>query len=476
MLRHPLRTMFAVIAIGIAPLASSADDAALDPENREQAIAIREAAMQGSHAFRIIESLTTEIGPRLAGSPDEARAVAWAETKLRALGFDRVWTQPFTMKLWTRRHERARIAGPHAQSLLISALGHSIGTNGPLRGEVVEVADIDALKLIDDDRLRGKIVYLSHDMVRARDGSGYTLAGNGRGDGPAEASKRGAIAFLLRSAGTDSHRFPHTGNTKFPDGVNPIPAAALSNPDADQIERLLDRGAVEIELDIDAGFVGEVVTHNVIGEIRGRKRPEEIVLMGAHLDSWDLGTGAIDDGAGIGITFAAGAQIAAMKLRPERTIRLVAFAAEEVGILGAKAYADAAAADGSGANHMIGFESDFGAGRIYRVQAGIRPDGWSALSPMVDLLRPLGIVEERRGGGPGPDIGPLRDIGMAWLSLSQDGTDYFDYHHTADDTLDKIDPLALDQQVAAYATMAWLLANSDVDFRPPPAKVVPKSP
>ncbi|MCB1552253.1 MAG: M20/M25/M40 family metallo-hydrolase [Xanthomonadales bacterium] len=468
--RPTLCAPLAAAVIGLAALLSPTMADALDAETRAEAIAVRETAMQGSQAYRIVESLTTEIGPRLGGSPDYARAVVWAEAKLKALGFDRVWTQPLTMPLWTRRHERARVLGAHEQALLITALGHSVGTHGPLRGDVIELADIDALKAITDDSLHGKIVFLSHDMVRARDGSGYSKASSGRGDGPAEASKRGAVAFLLRSAGTDGHRFPHTGNTKFPDGVTPIPAAALSNPDADQIERLLDRGPVEVELDIDVGVVGEVVTHNVIGEIRGRKRPDEIVLLGAHLDSWDLGTGAIDDGAGIGITFAAGAQIAAMKTRPDRSIRVVAFAAEEVGLYGAKAYADAAQLDGSAAGHLIGFESDFGAGRIYRIQAGVRPDGWDDLSPMTELLRPLGIVEERRGGGPGADIGPLRDLGVAWLSLSQDGTDYFDYHHTADDTLDKIDPLALDQQIAAYATMAWLLANGSVDLRPPPPK------
>lgn len=448
-----------------------ADAAALDPRVRAQAIDLRETALRGSGAFGIVESLTTEIGPRLAGSPDEARAVLWAEHKLQSLGFDKVWKQPFRMPLWTRRQERAAILGAFRQPLWVTALGHSVGTDGPLRGEIIEVADIDALKKIEDDRLRGKIVYMSHRMTRARDGAGYSKASDGRSEGPSEASRRGALAFILRSVGTDSHRFPHTGNTKFAEGVAPIPAAALSNPDADQIERLLDRGApVEVELDLDVGFVGEVVSHNVIGEIRGRKRPEEIVVIGAHLDSWDLGTGAIDDGAGIGITFAAGALMAALPQRPERTIRVIAFAAEEVSLLGAKAYAEATREDGSLERHIIGFESDFGAGRIYRIQAGIGPGDWNALSPMAAVLAPLGIVESRRGGGPGPDIIPLRDGGVPWISLGQDGSDYFDYHHTADDTLDKVDPVALDQQVAAYAAMAWMLANSTADFRPVPPK------
>jgi carboxypeptidase Q len=266
---------------------------------------LRDQAMAGSQAYAIVESLTTEIGPRLAGSEAEARAVVWAEAKLKALGYDKVWREPVRIPLWQRWHERARLVGEHAQPLLITALGHSVGTQGPLRGEIVEVADIDALKAIDDDRLRGKIVFLNYRMARARDGSGYGKAADGRSEGPTEAAKRGAKALLIRSVGTDSHRFPHTGNTRrFTEGTE-IPAAALSNPDADQISRLLARGKpVEVEIDIGAGFNGEVITHNVIGEITGREPEAGIVLIGAHIDSWDLGTGAVDDGAGIAITFA----------------------------------------------------------------------------------------------------------------------------------------------------------------------------
>ncbi|MCK7594973.1 M28 family peptidase [Pseudomarimonas salicorniae] len=429
---------------------------------------LRDQAMAGSEGYAIVESLTTEIGPRLAGTEDEARAVAWAEAKLRELGYDKVWKEPVTIPLWLRRHERARVLGPFAQPLLITALGHSVGTEGPLRGEVVELPDLSALRAIDDDRLRGKIVFINLRMERHRDGAGYGKAADGRSEGPREAAARGARAFLLRSVGTDSHRFPHTGNTRRAVYGRDIPAAALSNPDADQLSRLLKRGPVEIEVDIDAGFAGEVVTHNVIGEVTGSEPDSGIVLIGAHLDSWDLGTGAVDDGAGIGITFAAGAAIAALEETPRRSVRVVAFAAEEVGLLGAKGYAETNAAILD--RHVFAMESDFGAGRIHGFRAGIHAEKWPELERLAGVLAPLGIEVDRSPGGPGPDILPLWEGGVPWGALRQDGTDYFDYHHTADDTLDKIDPKALDQQVAAYAALTWAIADSDIDLRPVPPR------
>ena len=461
-MRLPLR--LSALALALASTLAEADTRIAER--------LREEAMAGSQGFAIVESLTTEIGPRLAGSEAEARAVVWAEAKLRSLGYDKVWREPVRIPLWQRWHERARLVGDHAQPLLITALGHSVGTQGPLRGEIIEVADIDALKAIDDDRLRGKIVFLNYRMARARDGSGYGKAADGRSDGPAEAAKRGAKALLIRSVGTDSHRFPHTGNTRrFTEGTE-IPAAALSNPDADQISRLLARGKpVEVEIDIGAGFNGEVITHNVIGEITGREPEAGIVLIGAHIDSWDLGTGAVDDGAGIGITFAAGGAIAKLDQRPRRSIRVVAFAAEEVGLLGAKAYAadNAALMD----QHVFAMESDFGAGRIYGLRAGINAAVWPELEKLAAVLKPLGIETDRAPGGPGPDILPLWDAGVPWGALRQDGTDYFDLHHTADDTLDKIEPAALDQQVAAYAALTWQIADSAIDFRPVPPRKKP---
>ena len=457
-MRHALPALALLLAA--APL--------LATPRTEIAERLRDEAMAGSQGFAIIESLTTEVGPRLAGTTDEARAVDWAMAKLRQLGYDKVWKEPVRIPLWERRHERARVLGPYAQSLLITALGHSVGSGGPLRGEVIELPDLAALRAIEDDRLRGKIVFINLRMERHRDGAGYGKAADGRSEGPREAARRGAKALLLRSLGTETNRFPHTGVTRRAEDGADIPAAALSNPDADQLSRLLGRGPVEIEIDIDAGFAGEVLTHNVIGEVTGSDPEAGIVLIGAHLDSWDLGTGAIDDGAGIGITFAAGAAIAALDVQPRRSVRVVAFAAEEVGLLGAKAYAEDNAALLE--QHVFAMESDFGAGRIHGFRAGVGEAAWAGLAEFSKVLQPLGIETDRSPGGPGPDILPLWAGGVPWGALRQDGTDYFDYHHTADDTLDKIEPAAIDQQVAAYAALTWLIADSDLDLRPAPPR------
>jgi carboxypeptidase Q len=438
-------------------------DAAFD-----QAAQLRDELHAGSGAFAIVESLTTEIGPRLAGTDADARAVSWAKAYFERLGYDRVWLEPVSFPVWRRGAERAEVLPPFAQPLAITALGGSIGSNGPLQAEIVEIEDYDALVALPPGSLDGKIAYVGYRMERERDGSGYGPAVRARSQGPSEAARRGAVALLIRSIGTDSHRFPHTGNMRYADDAARIPAAALSNPDADQLSRLLTRGEpVRVRLDIDVGFDGEYTSHNVIGEITGREAPDEIVVIGAHLDSWDLGTGAIDDGAGIGITMAAGAAIAALDERPRRSIRVIAFANEEQGLIGARAYAQDNAE--SMPRHVIGAESDFGAGRIHALRAGVSDASWPVIERIATLLAPLGIEAERDVGGPGPDIVPLHQAGMPWAQLAQDGTDYFDLHHTADDTLDKIDPLALDQQAAAYAAFAWLMAESSGDFRPPVA-------
>src|SRR5690606_19927616 len=206
----------------------------------------------------------------------------------------------------------------------------------------------------------------------------------------------------------------------------------------------------------------QYTSHNVIGEITGREAPQEVVLIGAHLDSWDLGTGAIDDASGIGITMAAGRLIGQLPQRPQRTIRVVAFANEEQGLIGAREYARRHA--GEVANHVIAAESDFGAGRIYGFNTGAPEHAQAATRRIAEALAPLGVEHLPGKGGPGPDISPVAAIGGAWAWLGQDGTGYFDLHHNADDTLDKIDPAALAQNVAAYAVFAWLAAEADGDF------------
>ena len=467
----------AAVTFAIASFASAVAAAALPAEaaTRETRIPeaaittaaqLRETALASDLGYRITESLTTEVGARLAGSEADARAVAWAEAKFKQLGFDRVWLEPVTFPKWERRSERAAVLGPNAQALHLTALGGSPG--GTVEGEVVRFPDLAALEAVPAGSLAGKIAFVDYRMERARDGSGYGPGSRVRSRGPSAAIRAGAIGFLMRSAGTDSHRNPHTGITRFDEGLTPVPSAALSVPDADQLARLLQIGPQLLQVALDCGWNGEATSHNVIGEITGSAGAggpggrDDVVLIGGHLDSWDLGTGAVDDAAGVGITMAAAALIGHLPKRPTRTIRVVAYANEEQGLHGGKAYAATHAAQVD--KHQIGAESDFGAGRIYAYSSSAPAHALAADRQIADSLAPLGIAYAPGTGGPGPDLGPFTERGAAWARLAQDGTDYFDLHHTPDDTFDKIDPAAVAQNVAAYAVFAYLAASAEGDF------------
>ena len=454
-----LAPLLLALAVTAPALAASREtripDAAL-----ATAAQLRERALADRTGWNVVESLTTEIGPRLAGSDADAKAVAWAQAKFKALGFDKVWIEPVTFPKWVRRSERAAVLGEHAQPLTVTALGGSPA--GTVEAEIIRFADLAALEAAPAGSLAGKIAFVDYQMTSARDGSDYRNGGAIRSKGPSAAIRKGALAFLMRSAGTDNHRVAHTGITRFDEGLTPVPSASLTIPDADQLARLLQRGPVRVSLALDCGWDGEYTSHNVIGEITGRSQPNEVVVIGAHLDSWDLGTGAIDDGAGIGITMAAGHLIGQLKQAPKRTLRVIAFANEEQGLHGGKAYA--AKHLGDIARHQIAAESDFGAGRIYAFNTGAPEHARKATEQIAQALAPLGIEYAPGKGSAGPDISPFAAKGMAWAWLAQDGSDYFDLHHNADDTLDKIDPAALAQNVAAYAVFAYLAAEADGDF------------
>ncbi|HRP71430.1 MAG TPA: M28 family peptidase [Luteimonas sp.] len=421
---------------------------------------LRERALADDTGWKIVESLTTEVGPRLPGSEADARAVAWAVAKFRELGYDKVWTEPVTFPKWERRGESAEVLGAHAQPLVVTALGGSPG--GTVEAEIVRFDSLDALQAAPEGSLAGKIAFVDMPMQRTRDGSGYGKASPVRGRGPSEAIRKGAVGYLMRSIGTSPHRVANTGITRFDEGLVPIPSAALALPDADQLGRLLQRGPVRVRLALDCGWNGEYTSQNVIGEITGRERPDEMVVIASHLDSWDLGTGAIDDASGVGITMSAGRLIGRMEQRPKRRIRVIAFANEEQGLVGARQYA-ARHADAM-AGHVIAVESDFGAGRIYGISSGAPERAQGAIRQIADVLAPLGIDHLPGTGGPGPDIIPLAQAGAAWAWLGQDGTQYFDLHHNADDTLDKIDRDDLAQNVATYAVFAYLAAEAEGDF------------
>jgi hypothetical protein len=465
MRRLPLSLLAAslMLAIGTANAATQTTIPAAAVKTAEQ---LRDKAMNDNTSYEIVSSLTTEVGARLAGSPADERGREWAIAKFKALGFDKVYTEQVTYPLWERRSEHAEIVGPFPQTLDLIALGYSAGTpKGGLTAQVVRFDSLDALKKADPASVKGKIVFVDAHMERHKDGHDYAIGSSVRVGGPVMAAQMGAAAFLLRSAGTDANsRTPHTGVTGFKDPKEAIPAAALSNPDADQLTRVLAYGKpVSVKLDLDCGVTGTYTGANVIGEVTGKKHPDQVVVIGGHLDSWDPGTGAIDDGAGVAIAMAAGKLIHDMPQRPDRTIRVIAFANEEMGLWGGRAYAEKHAAEV--AKFQLGTESDFGARKIWRMSASVKPEARGAIEQMAKVLAPIGVdYDAKMPGGGGSDLSQMHAKGMAALSLTQDGTDYFDYHHTANDTLDKIDPKELAQNVAVYAAFSYMAAQADGDF------------
>ena len=470
-----LAAMLAATIAASAALAAPPRETRIPDPAFATAAQLRERALQDRTSWQVVESLTTEIGPRLAGSEADARAVRWAEAKFKSLGYDKVWLQPVSFPKWVRRSEHGAVLGDNAQPLHLTALGGSPG--GTVEGDVVRFPDLAALEAAPAGSLAGKIAFVDYTMQRARDGNGYGPASRIRSRGPSAAIRAGAVGYVMRSAGTEQHRYPHTGVTRFDDGLTPIPSAALALPDAEQLTRLLALGKpLRIRIALDCGWDGTASSFNVIGEITGSDRTlrEEVVVIGGHLDSWDLGTGAVDDGAGVAITMGAGHLIAQLPKaqRPPRTIRVIAFANEEQGLYGGKAYAEQHKA--AVARHQLVAESDFGAGRIYGFNTNAAPHAQAAAGRIAEALKPLGI-EAMAKGGAGPDVGPIAAEGAAWAWLGQDGSDYFDLHHTPDDTLDKIDPAALAQNTAAYAVFAYLAASADGGFgsTPKPAAATP---
>ena len=434
-------------------LASAAP--ALSQTVQPQVAKLRDAALKDDYAWDIVEGLTTEVGQRMAGTEAEARARDWAVKRLKAMGFANVRVEPFDMPVWTRGPESAAILSPYPQKLAVTALGNSAST-GPqgVTGEVVGFKSEAEFEAAPDEAVRGKIVFVSHAMPRTQDGSGYGYFGGPRRQGPSVASRKGALAIVVRSIGTDHHRNPHAGVQQFADGVKPIPAGALAIPDAEQLQRILKRGKpVTMHLTL-VSHVTQGSSGNVIAEVPGRDPKAPPILVGGHLDSWDLGTGAIDDASGVAITTAAAKRIMDAG-RPLRTIRIVWFGAEEVGLFGGLDYLKK---HGSEPHYAIA-ESDFGADRVWKVDSRLGKDREAEAKALQLALAPLGIIPGALDKADGSDIEPLLVAGLPGVGLSQDGTHYFDLHHTPDDTFDKIDPEALRQNVAAWTTMLAVLSG-----------------
>jgi hypothetical protein len=420
-----------------------------------QVAKLRDSALKDDYAWDIVEGLTTEVGQRMAGTEAEARARDWAVKKLKAMGFSNVRIEPFDMPVWTRGAESAEIVAPFPQRMVITALGNSASTPPEgITGEVVGFNSMAEFQAASDDAVRGKIVFVSHAMPRTQDGSSYGFFGGPRRQGPTLASKKGALAIVVRSIGTDYHRNPHAGVQTFADGTKPIPAGALSIPDAEQLQRILKRGKpVTMHLTL-VSQVTQGKSGNVIAEVPGRDPMAPLLLVGGHLDSWDQGTGAVDDASGVAITTAAAKRIMDAG-RPLRTIRIVWFGAEEVGLFGGFDYQKK---HGTEPHYAIA-ESDFGADRVWKVDSKLGKGREAEANALQLALTPLGIVPGSLEKADGSDIEPLLTAGFPGVGLSQDGTHYFDLHHTPDDTLDKIDPEALRQNVAAWTAMLGVLSG-----------------
>ncbi len=419
--------------------------------------ALQERALHDDTAYGIVAGLTTEVGPRMDGSEAEARARDWAVPRLKSLGFSNVHVEAFTLPVWQRGTESAAVVSPYPQALRIAGLGNSAPTPvGGLTLPLVYFASLNDMLLAAPGSLKGKIVFVSNAMQPTQDGSGYGSAGKVRFDGPSEASIRGAAAIIIRSVGTDHGRGPHTGVTDFAPGVVPIPAAALSVADAENLERMVLLGKpVMLHLDLDDHQIGMRTSGNVVAEVPGTDPNAGVILIGGHLDSWDLGTGAIDDGAGIAITTAA-AKLMMTGGPHRRTIRVVWFGDEETGGFGGLAYARAHGTE----PHALAAESDLGADRVWRFGTKLPEDAKPVADRLAAALAPLGVVRGRGVVDGGTDVEPMLALGVAGVDLNQSALRYFDYHHTPEDTLDRIDPEQMRQNVAAWATLLAVVADA----------------
>jgi Zn-dependent M28 family amino/carboxypeptidase len=426
--------------------------------------ALRDKALTDDTAYKIVEGITTEVGPRMTGTDAAPRARAWSVAKLKALGFKNVRIEPYQLPIWQRGTESAEIVSPYPQKLRLVGLGNS-GATPPagLTLPVTYFASYNDLALAPEGSLKGRIAFVSNAMQPTQDGSSYGSQGTARFVGPNVAAKKGAAAIVIRSIGTDQGRGPHAGTTNFERGVTPIPAAALSVSDAANLERMMKLGKpVTLRLILDDHQVGTRESGNVVAEVPGTDPKAGIVLVGGHLDSWDLGTGAIDDGAGIAITAAAAKIVLDSGQRPRRTIRVVWFGDEESGGFGGLAYARAHA----GERHATAAESDFGADRVWRFESSLPDTAKPIEDRLAVALAPLGIGRGADTPHGGTDVGPTIATGVAGIDLNQSGLRYFDYHHTPEDTLERIDPEQLRQNVAAWTAMIATVANAPEEIGP----------
>ncbi|MGC2112415.1 MAG: M20/M25/M40 family metallo-hydrolase [Candidatus Korobacteraceae bacterium] len=442
---------------------------------------IQQTALQDDYVYHQAAHLTDNIGPRLAGSPQAAGAVDYVAKELRKLGLE-VRLEKVTIPQWVRGEERAELVSypgqvPGTQQKIVVTALASINAATPPEGitaEVVVVNNFDELAALPREKVEGKIVVFNERFDRSMAAAGFPLeayeqAVAYREGGCEAAARRGGVAALVRSAGGAEFRLPHTGETGYDPKLPGIPAGAVAAEDAELMARLSAEGPVRLHLVLTPKLVGEVDSYNVVGDLKGSRHPEQVVVVSGHLDSWDLGTGAIDDAAGVAVAMQAAQILKRLDLQPERTIRVVAWMAEEIGIFGGRAYAKQHAADV--VNHFAAIETDLGAGHPMGINACCDEAMLKTLQPIASVLQTSGAGILRSSEDTGADIIPLRVAGVPTFSPLQDARRYFDYHHTAADTLDKIDPRELRENAAVVAVLAYALANMQTDLPRKPQPV-----
>jgi hypothetical protein len=426
-------------------------------------IRLRDAALADDYAYRQLAHLTDNIGARPEGSPQAQAAVEYVADELRKLGLE-VRLEECKVPQWVRGAETAELvqfpgqAPGSVQRIALTALAGNLPTPPEgITADVVVVDNFDELKELGRDKVAGKIVLFNviFDKQKAAAGlagEAYGEAVMYRGQGGKAAAELGAVASLVRSVGGADYRLPHTG-WSMPAG---IPQGAVSSEDASLIARLAAQGTVRMRLTLTSQNGPDVTSYNVVADLRGSRNPEQIVIVSGHLDSWDLGTGALDDAAGVAVAMQAAHLIQQLHLHPKRTIRVVAWMDEENGGTGHEAYGKAHLAEFS--NHIAALESDLGAAHPFGFEARIKPEALPQLKPVQEILSSFGAsVIHLTARSPGADIQALGEAGVPTFGILQDARNYFNYHHSAADTLDKVDPRELQENAAAMAVLAYAL-------------------